>query len=555
MRRALRRERDQQRQPEPAADLARGVDQTRREPGLPLLGALRRRDRRRHDRHRDAGRCQHAGNHDVDERAAARVDSREQQQAAGHHDQAAAEHRAHAELADEPPGARGDQHDRQRHRQEDQAGVKRREAEHLLQIERADEPHRKQRRAEQQHDRVRDLQRLGQLLERDQRRRGPPRLDRAEHTEQHDAEPDRPERGERAPALQARFDDAVDEHHLADRQGQRAGQVERRSVALAPLGDHAIGDQRGDDRDRRVDQQHPAPRERFGDDPAEQHAGGAAEAVHRRPDADRTMQFRARRERAGDDRQRRRRHQRSGEALHGARRDQHDLIGRRAAGERGEPEQDQAGDERAALAEVVGRAPAEHQEAGERDRVCVDDPLQVRRGEAEVRLDRRQRDVDDAQVEDDHELRHAADDQQPAQRGAVSLLRRSRLCRARTGRRADAHRRPPDCDLRRSTLVGWALAPPSEDWSPPDEKKATERNPNGRRGPGEHARSRRLRLELLLFELDGEQHADLEHDADEHDVDEQKEEVETVLLGRPAQARTSVALTPRRLRRAATLRS
>src|SRR6202041_500695 len=117
--------------------------------------------------------------------------------------------------------------------------------------------------------------------------------------------------------------------------------------------------------------------------------------------------------------------------------------------------------------------------------------------------------VDDAQVEDDHELRHAADDKHPAQRRAVSLLWSSRLCRARTGARADAHRRPPDCDLRRSTLVGWALAPPSEDWSPPDEKKATERNPNGRRGPGEHARSRRLRLELLLFELDREQHADL----------------------------------------------
>ena len=47
---------------------------------------------------------------------------------AGHHHQPAAEHRAHAEAADELAGARGDEHDRQRHRQEDQAGVQRREA-------------------------------------------------------------------------------------------------------------------------------------------------------------------------------------------------------------------------------------------------------------------------------------------------------------------------------------------------------------------------------------------------------------------------------------------
>ena len=51
-------------------------------------------------------------------------------------------------------------------------------------------------------------------------------------------------------------------------------------------------------------------------------------------------------------------------------------------------EQQQRQHERAPLPEVVGRAPAEHQEAGERDRVGVDDPLQAGRGEAEARLDR-----------------------------------------------------------------------------------------------------------------------------------------------------------------------
>ena len=54
------------------------------------------------------------------------------------------------------------------------------------------------------------------------------------------------------------------------------------------------------------------------------------------------------------------------------------LVVESAAGERGEREQHQRGDERAPLPECVGRPTAEHQEAGEDDRVGVDDPLQVR---------------------------------------------------------------------------------------------------------------------------------------------------------------------------------
>ena len=132
-------------------------------------------------------------------------------------------------------------------------------------------------------------------------------------------------------------------------------------------------------------------------------------------------------------------------------------FGASAAGQRGEPEQHQRSDERAALAEVVGGAAAEHQEAGEGDRVGVDDPLQVGRGEAEARLDRGQRDVDDAQVEDDHELRHAAHGQQPApsRRPAPRARRRGRRRRHRGRRRLDAHEALPACAWRRRRLVGW----------------------------------------------------------------------------------------------------
>ncbi len=153
--------------------------------------------------------------------------------------------------------------------------------------------------------------------------------------------------------------------------------------------------------------------------------GGAAEAVHRRPRADRAIELRPGRERGGDDRQRARRHQGAAEALRRASDDQRRAVRREAPGQRGEPEHEQRHHEHAALAEVVGRAPAEHQEAGESDRVGVDDPLQFWRREAEAQLDRGQRDVDDAQVEDDHELRDAAHAQQPCLARAEPALGRS----------------------------------------------------------------------------------------------------------------------------------
>ena len=106
------------------------------------------------------------------------------------------------------------------------------------------------------------------------------------------------------------------------------------------------------------------------------------------------------------------RHHRPAETLRRARGHEH----RGACGgppEQGrEREQEQARDEGAPLAEQVGRAPAEHEQARERDRVRVHDPRQIDRGEAEARADRGQRHVDDRDVENHHELRRAAHRQQ-----------------------------------------------------------------------------------------------------------------------------------------------
>ena len=58
------------------------------------------------------------------------------------------------------------------------------------------------------------------------------------------------------------------------------------------------------------------------------------------------------------------------------------------------------------------------------ERVAVDHPLQVRGAEAEVGLDRRQRDVHDGRVEHDHELREAHDHEHEP---AVALAGRGQL--------------------------------------------------------------------------------------------------------------------------------
>ena len=72
---------------------------------------------------------------------------------------------------------------------------------------------------------------------------------------------------------------------------------------------------------------------------------------------------------------------------------------------------DEPEEEDAPAAEQVGGAPAEQQEATERECVGADHPLQVLLREAEVELDRGKSDVDDCDVEHDHELDDAEERQ------------------------------------------------------------------------------------------------------------------------------------------------
>ena len=223
------------------------------------------------------------------------------------------------------------------------------------------------------------------------------------------------QRRDRAPAGDVRADDPEHQDRQPERRRDRAREVE---VPLAPLGtardDVALGQDGRDQADRDVDEQDPAPAQKIGEHAAEEHAGGAAGASHRAPDADRAVAGRALLERGREDRQRSGGDDRAAEALHPARGDQQELGVGESAGERGEREQRQPGDEHAPAPDQVSGAAAEQQEAGERDRVSVDDPLQVLLGEVQRVADRGERDVHHGDVEDHHELRQAAQQQRGA---------------------------------------------------------------------------------------------------------------------------------------------
>jgi hypothetical protein len=148
-----------------------------------------------------------------------------------------------------------------------------------------------------------------------------------------------------------------------------------------------------------------------GEDPAHQDARCCAGAADRAPGAERDVALAAFGEGRGQDRERRRRDRGRAEPLEGTCRDERGVVPRQAAQERAHGEDHEAAHEDASPVEDVGEPPTEKEEAAEDECVGAEHPLQVLLREAEIRLDRRQRHVDDRDIEDDHEL-HGAEQRQ-----------------------------------------------------------------------------------------------------------------------------------------------
>jgi hypothetical protein len=160
----------------------------------------------------------------------------------------------------------------------------------------------------------------------------------------------------------------------------------------------------GEKADGHVDVEDPLPADVLREHAAEEHADGGARPCDGAEDAERLVPLRALREHHGDDREHRRGKDRAGGALEQAGGDEHLRRRRESRQEREERERAEADHEDEAPTEEVAHAPAEQQEAAERERVAAYHPLQVLGREAEIRLDGGQRDVHDGDVEDDHQI-------------------------------------------------------------------------------------------------------------------------------------------------------
>ena len=234
-----------------------------------------------------------------------------------------------------------------------------------------------------------------------------PRRERAEQRHAGDAGDQRCRRG---PAVHRSLDHGVGDRDQPGDAQHGADRVHPRRV-LGAAGRHeaAAQPERQDDH-RQVHQEDRAPRE-----VVEQQSAGArpdrdAEARHAGPDPDRLRAAdRVVTEDVGQDRQRRRHHERGAGAHERARRDQLACAARQRGETRRRPEDDQAGAQRTVPAVAVSRGAGDEQQAGEGERVPVDDPLQVRARRIEFTRERWKRRVDDRGVDDDGEQRQAQD--------------------------------------------------------------------------------------------------------------------------------------------------
>jgi hypothetical protein len=175
--------------------------------------------------------------------------------------------------------------------------------------------------------------------------------------------------------------------------------------------------------DREVDEEDPVPAEDVGQDPAREDADHAPAGQDEAEDAHRLRAVRLLGEERHEQRQRDRRDDGAADALYRPRRDEQPLRGREAAAEGREREDGDADQEEAAVPEQVAEPATEEQEAAEGQQVRVHHPGERRLREAEVVADRRQGDVHDRAVEDDHQVAEAEHvEREPAHAGVECHL-------------------------------------------------------------------------------------------------------------------------------------
>ena len=228
-------------------------------------------------------------------------------------------------------------------------------------------------------------------------------------TSRHDGCPTEPhERLDAHPPVVGALDDRVDQRSEPHDRQQGTDRIERGSGRILGLREqHVPGDQRpGDDRD--VDEEHRTPPELLEQQTRCQRTDRRPPAGDPGPDGDRLCPL-ASREHVGEDRQGRRHDERGTDPHH---RPGGDQLARRVgegAEQGSEGEDDEAELQRPLAPEAVTQRPGREQQAGEHQRIGVDDPLQV--GVRCVQLigpgERRQGHVEHRVADDDDDQRRA----------------------------------------------------------------------------------------------------------------------------------------------------
>jgi len=222
-----------------------------------------------------------------------------------------------------------------------------------------------------------------------------------------------PEGGHRRPSVARRLDGRPDQHADGDDRADGTEGVEAAGGTVAGLREQAPPGDQGESCERHVHPEHRAPRVVLKQQATADRADGDGEAGDCRPDADRAGPLQLVGERGREQCQRRGVDERCTRAHGGPA--GHELPGglRERGPQRGDGEQGQPQLEHLASTEPVAEVPAEQQQAGEDERVGVDDPLQVARRRSQAAADGGQRHVDDRVVDADDQHRQAEDHEDP----------------------------------------------------------------------------------------------------------------------------------------------
>ncbi len=224
----------------------------------------------------------------------------------------------------------------------------------------------------------------------------------------------------RPPPVRLAFDQAEDDAEEAERRENDA----RRVVAWAGVGIAALVDEEDrarerEKRDGQVDVERPAPAQVRDEPAADERPESSHPADRRAPDPERDRPLLAA-ERRVDDREGRGQDQRAADTLESAAEEQHCPVRRERREHARRKEDDESDDEDAAPAADVTDASDADEERREDERVDRVRPLRLRDPDVQVADDRRDRDVHDRRVDDDHrDAGRQRDEPKPATSASV----------------------------------------------------------------------------------------------------------------------------------------